>query len=488
MRVIKTLEELQMKYLAMLEDSGDGGDGEDEGDPGDTLHDYQVLAAKLAEWVEEADSVAKISTLLHRSMIKCSETSHASLLIPILTVMKKITVTAGSDGMESQSSHLLRRLASNLARKVLISVEALNRSHSDSVFYSRSEAKEIFEKATAILNSLCENNSDITRYIIQKFEDFKGNLLISLEQYGNKDSRNLYEAVESEEECIKENERRKDATILIQATVRMYQQKCRWKKLKHGIITLQRLLRKRTEKKTFVSKKDIEESIFNNELEEVIERRKFMERRFTKLKKLPPSKVRVYLEWEKNIAAGKIQSWWRRHQTNTNGHLIEEEKEKTNRSRAAQVIQSYVRKWLWAKQSTPAWSQLLAQRVISEERARALRLEIDVWQQRNKTCVVDREESARLHRTSQERYRQFLAGTGGRRLAEHRTGLVIAQTQSTAELLQSAPTLGDYQHQQWSMFHALPLDIATAARVQHRAALDRVKWPHWKRKIEDIIQ
>ena len=153
-RVIKTLEELQMKYLAMLEDSGDG---EDEGDPGDTLHDYKVLAEKLSEWVEEADSGARITTLLQRSMVKCSETSHASLLIPILTVMKKITVTADSYEMTSQSSHLFRRLASNLARKILISVEALSRSHSDSVFYSRSEAKEIFEKAASVLNYICDN-------------------------------------------------------------------------------------------------------------------------------------------------------------------------------------------------------------------------------------------------------------------------------------------------------------------------------------------
>ena len=141
-----------------------------------------------------------------------------------------------------------------------------------------------------------------------------------------------------------------------------------------------------------------------------------------------------------------------------------------------------------AKQSTPAWSQLLAQRVISEERARALHLEIEVWQQRNNVYVGEKEESDKLHVTSQERYRRFVAGTGARRLAEHRTGLVMAQLQSTVELLHSAPPLQDYQNEQWSQFHSLPLDIDTAARVEHRAALERLKWPEWKRKIVDIIQ
>ena len=194
----------------------------------------------------------------------------------------------------------------------------------------------------------------------------------------------------------------------------------------------------------------------------------------------------MYLAWEKDMAVVKIQTWWRKLRSKPQKKQEKEESNKQNW--AALVIQSAARKWLMAKQSTPAWSQLLAQRVISEERARALHSEIEVWQQRHNMFNTDKEEANKLHMTSQERYRRFVAGTGARRLAEHRTGLVTAQLQSTVELLQSAPSLQDYQHEQWSQFHSLPLDIATAARVDHLAALEKLKWPEWKRKIEDIIQ
>ena len=176
MRVVKTLEELQGKYLAMLEESEDDHERED---PGDTLYDYQLLADKLGEWVKETDGSTRMSTLLHRSMVKCSDTSHASLLIPVLTVMKQITEKAKSRDMKSQSSHLYKKLATNLCSKVLLSVEALDRGQdSESVFYSKSEAKEIFEKSTAVLNAICENNTDVTRYILEKYDDFKESLFV----------------------------------------------------------------------------------------------------------------------------------------------------------------------------------------------------------------------------------------------------------------------------------------------------------------------
>lgn len=49
--------------------------------------------------------------------------------------------------------------------------------------------------------------------------------------------------MESEEECMKDSSRRAEATVLIQATFRMYRQRCRWRKIKSGMIALQRLTR-----------------------------------------------------------------------------------------------------------------------------------------------------------------------------------------------------------------------------------------------------
>ena len=74
------------------------------------------------------------------------------------------------------------------------------------------------DKCSAVLNFFCQNNSDVTRYIIEKFEEFKPCLQFYVEKYRNEDSKHLFEAVESEEECLKETSQRTDATILIQAS------------------------------------------------------------------------------------------------------------------------------------------------------------------------------------------------------------------------------------------------------------------------------
>ena len=281
--------------------------------------------------------------------------------------------------------------------------------------------------------------------------------------------------------------KRKDATLLIQATFRMYQQKQRWHKLRAGVIAFQRLLRRRIAAKVYVSEKELEERKFKTELEEIIERRKFMERRYKKIQKLPPNRIRVYLTWEKDVAAIRIQNWWRKQSNSSSQKRNENEDIRLKKEWAAHTIQSWVRRWLLAKQTTPALSKLLAHRVISEDRVRALYKEIEVWQQRNPEYVVDQEETNKLHLSSQERYRRFVAGTGARRLIEHRTGLLIAQAKATLELLEAAPALDDYEQQQWSQYHTLPLDEAAAARVQHGAALERLKWPKWRRRIDDII-
>ena len=56
-KVLRTLEELQNKYLELLEHE-DGGDT-DQADPGDTLNDYQMLSDKMLEWIVECDNVTR---------------------------------------------------------------------------------------------------------------------------------------------------------------------------------------------------------------------------------------------------------------------------------------------------------------------------------------------------------------------------------------------------------------------------------------------
>ena len=72
-----------------------------------------------------------------------------------------------------------------------------------------------------MLNYICQHKSNVTRFIIEQFQEFKPSLLFYVEKYRNADSRNLFEAVESEEECMKESGRKTEAALLIQATFRL---------------------------------------------------------------------------------------------------------------------------------------------------------------------------------------------------------------------------------------------------------------------------
>ena len=52
-RVVKTLEELQHKYLALLDDESA------REDPVETLNDYKVLSEKMLGWIEECDNMTR---------------------------------------------------------------------------------------------------------------------------------------------------------------------------------------------------------------------------------------------------------------------------------------------------------------------------------------------------------------------------------------------------------------------------------------------
>ena len=79
---------------------------------------------------KEQNNNIRMTTLLHRTMVRCSETSHASLLLPILTIMKTIVVLAEERDVASLTSQMFQKLAHNLCKKLLISSDALRRSDS----------------------------------------------------------------------------------------------------------------------------------------------------------------------------------------------------------------------------------------------------------------------------------------------------------------------------------------------------------------------
>ena len=74
-----------------------------------------------------------MNTLLQRSLVRCSETSHASLLLPALRVMARVTALATSRDAAAHSSQMFRRLAVSLCKKIMISADAIRRSNSGKI-------------------------------------------------------------------------------------------------------------------------------------------------------------------------------------------------------------------------------------------------------------------------------------------------------------------------------------------------------------------
>ena len=58
-------------------------------------------------------------------------------------------------------------------------------------------------------------------------------------------------------------------------------------------------------------------------------------------------------------------------------------------------------------------------------------------------------------------------------MAEHRGKLVKAELKNNLGLLEAPPALADYDPSQWATYHALPLDVATAARLRHTRCVER---------------
>ena len=368
-QVVRTVEQLQRKYLDLLL-------GEEAGEEvGDTLDDYLQLCDRLSDWLQQTDAATRVSCLVHRAMVRCTETSHASLLLPVLKLLQQGLTEAGECEVASQNPPTLPKLAVNLANKVGLAVEALESSSNDSVVYSRREARIVADICTRLLSIICQVNTDATRVVLERQADFREQLAKFLARQESLACRNVLEAVESEEECMRGEEKRMEATLLIQATYRMYKQRQWWGKLRQGVVALQQLARKR--KKRSMTRSGGKES-WLTELESVADRREKLERRFRRIQKLDPNKLDGFLQVERDVAASKIQSWWRRLRPRRKVEVEEKEKE-VRKDKAAEVIQAAVRRWLEARQSSPAWSKLLQPRVISEERARELRRQIEVW-------------------------------------------------------------------------------------------------------------
>ena len=280
---------------------------------------------------------------------------------------------------------------------------------------SRREARKILSHCSAILGRLCQYDTHTTRLLVQRCPSL-GN---DLQREATRDPacRHLAECVESEEECAREEERRTGAAVVVQAAWRGRAQRQQWRVLRAGVVALQRLARARRVRRAAEAGRASGEAAFTAELGETAGRVAGLEQRYRTIARLPAARLQPFLAWERSRAAGRIQRWWRRLravEARSGARAGQREREE----RAALVLQAAARRWLLGRQErAERWlGPGQQQRLISTQRARELRREVELRLQSSRYTAASPAQPGE----AQARYARLCAGLPARRRAEHR--------------------------------------------------------------------
>ena len=169
-------------------------------------------------------------------------------------------------------------------------------------------------------------------------------------------------------------------------------------------------------------------------------------------------------------------------------HEVVDHDEQLRIESAALKIQYVVRKWLFRKSNATHWTRALLQHHISEERAAHLQYDVETWQYRNKVQTLNHDELMKLSQNAQFKFARYNQSVMRRRIAMHKTKATIGKTQAiTSLLLEDAPSLETYDSSvDHAKFHALPLHIATKARLEHNNAMMRLNQPRIRKILSDF--
>ena len=281
-----------------------------------------------------------------------------------------------------------------------------------------------------------------------------------------------------------ELKKRNRAACVIQAEWKRVLTRRRFLRMKSGFVGLQRSYRIRLRK---LRKERLKESLlaerrFERKMEVIEERLKSAEREFERLKKEP-------LKPFKHIfgLGAKAESGSESDDDELDPFSQSFFDREARRHRAAAVIQTRVRRWLIRRRHRrPIWSrELLQSSALTEAKVRKYEDEIALTAQRLKLPPMSSSEHQDLHQRAQFQFARFAAAVNRKRVQDHRTLANLAQTEAILSVLEAAPNLNEYDQSQWADFHSLPLSVATKARLEHKAALERLKLPKWKRILDD---
>ena len=90
-----------------------------------------------------------------------------------------------------------------------------------------------------------------------------------------------------------------------------------------------------------------------------------------------------------------------------------------------------------------------------------------------------------LYNKSQTAFAKFSNGLNKVRLDDHKALTSLVQTEGVLAILETAPSLEEYTPNQWPQFHALPLHLATKARMEHKAAMMNLELDKWKQLLAE---
>ena len=453
----KALKTLQGDYIEAVE-------AENTDDAEETLRFYVELCEETAK---KADLAPKYAKLLvedaSNDFIEAVAVVNGTLLTPLLFIVR----AAFERHRPKATSESVLKIYDCLVDHVVEAKEILEEEDEvKDALYDVEEARIIIQVALEC----------VERINVRAAFDRRPEILDLLDSLPFDSLRAKFEA-EKEKKAIADA--RKAAAIVFQARWKAILTQRRWLKMRRGFVQLQRrfrriLAQKRAEKR---QSSLLAERRFEETMATIARRRKKAEEEFRRLLNQKPSKTRLFRKSDSDEDEAEdldpfSQSFFDRE---------------SRRHRAAVIIQATARRWLLRRRRRrPVWSRSLLQATaLTEAKLKKYADEIALWQQRHKAEAVSAAEQQELHQRAQFQYARFAQTLNRKRLQDHRTLAASAQTEAIYSLVESAPTLKEYDEKlHWADFHSLPFAVATKARLEHKRAMERIRQPKWKRLLQ----
>ncbi|KAK7495678.1 hypothetical protein BaRGS_00013125 [Batillaria attramentaria] len=343
----------------------------------------------------------------------------------------------------------------------------------------------IAASATRCVLRFCDHHKPLVEIL---FSRYKGLRLLLKRWEGRgfeRDLRQMYTLLDSGSALKAQSQMKHDAASYIQARWKGFATRRRLRKANKAFAKFQRSYR--------LKKAEEEHELLATRMETELQRQmmakrrklmlQFKEKQLQTLEILPADQIEKFLTKEKSAAALKIQARWRGHRERTQ---LPRRQQVVQQVRAAIKIQRAVRQWMERadrqQQDVPTH---LRPSGLTDERRVQLQEIINRRRQEQPTSRKTREEVEEIHKSASQLLAQHYSRIRHVRKKQYNWENLLARLDTDSELLLLAPPLKDVTQKDVEMYSSRSLPVATKAKAQHNATLQRLQRPWWRQQWEE---